>query len=95
MMTRAQTHGARQPSIEMPEPSVRPNRRRQQQLVHRSMLSLNGQIATLEGRELLTESQSQTVLRISIMLESMCSELKTYHYEIVDSLELDEHQNCG
>ena len=24
------------------------------------------------------------------MLESMCSEIKTYHYEIVDSLESDE-----
>ena len=48
------------------------------------------QIATLEGGKVLTESQRQTVLRISKMLESMCSEFKTYHYEIVDGLESDE-----
>ena len=88
MMTRAQTHG--HPSTEMPEPSVRPNPRRRRQMVHRSVLSLKGQIATLEGRDVLTESQRQTVLWISKMLESMCGEFKIYHYKIVDSLESDE-----
>ena len=90
MMTRAQTHGTRHPSTEVSEPLVKPNARRRRQMVHRSVLSLEGQIAALEGREVLTESQRQTVLRISKMLESICSEFKTYHYEIMDSLESDE-----
>ena len=90
MMTRAQTHGTRNPSNEMTEPSVKANPHRRRQMVHQSVLSFERQIATSEGRDVLTESQRQTVLRISKMLESMCSEFKTYHYEIVDSLESDE-----
>ena len=83
-------HGTSHPFTEIPEPSVRPNPRRQKQMVHRSLLSLEGQIATLEGRDVLTESQRQTVLWISKMLESMCSEFKIYHYEIMESLESNE-----
>ena len=39
---------------------------------------------------MLTESHRQTALRISKMLESMCSEFQAYHYDIVDSIESDE-----
>ena len=38
----------------------------------------------------MTDSHRQSVVRISKMLESMCSEFKAYHYEIVVSLETDE-----
>ena len=90
MQTRAQAHGTRQPSTEMQEPSVRPNPRRRQQMIHQSILNMERQIVALEGKELLTESHRQTALRISKMLESMCSEFQAYHYEIVDNIETDE-----
>ena len=50
------------------------------------MLNMEDKIVALEGKDVLTESQRQSVLWISKMLESMCSEFKAYHYEIVDSL---------
>ena len=49
MMTRAQVHGAGLPPAEAPEPSVRPNYHRRREIVHRSVLGLEGQIAALEG----------------------------------------------
>ena len=55
-------------------------------------------IATLEMKELLTDSRGQSVMRISKMLESMCSEFKAYPYKIVASLETDEeaaHEQVG
>ena len=55
MQTRAQMHGARQPSAEAPEPSVRPNYRRRREMVHRSVLGLEGQIAALEGKDVLAD----------------------------------------
>ena len=90
MQTRAQTHGTRQPSVEMQEPSVRPNPRRRRQMIHQSILNMERQIVALEEKEVLIESHRQTALRISKMLESMCTEFQTYHYEIVDSIETDE-----
>ena len=59
-------------------------------MVHQSVLNMEDEIVTLEGRDILTDSQRQLVLRISKMFESMCSELKAHKYEIVDRLETDE-----
>ena len=47
-------------------------------------------IDALEGKDVLTDSQMQSVIQISKMLETMCSEFKAYHYEIVAGLESDE-----
>ena len=90
MQTRAQTSGARSSPPRAMDQPVRPNSRRLRQLVHHSILNMEERIATLEAKEPLTDSHRQAVMRISKMLESMCSEFKAYHYEIVASLETDE-----
>ena len=78
----AERQGAMQP--------VRPNARRMREMVHRSILATEDRIAALEEKEVLTESHKQSVIRISKMLETMCAELKGYHYEIVAGVETDE-----
>ena len=90
MQTRAQISGGHSSPPKAMDQPVRPNSRKLRQLVHRSILNMEGRIATLEAKEPLTDSHRQAVLRISKMLESMCSEFKAYHYEIVASLETDE-----
>ena len=47
-------------------------------------------ITTLEMKKVLTDLHKQSVMRVSKMLESMCSEFKAYHYKIVAGLETDE-----
>ena len=69
---------------------VRPNARRMQEMVHRSILCMEERIVALEAKNVLTDSHQQSVIRISKMLETMCCEFKAYHYEIVVSLESDE-----
>ena len=73
-------------------PPARPIPRRRQQMVHRSILNMERQIVTLEGKEVLTELYRQTALQIIKMLESLCSEFQMYHYEIVDNIETDEDE---
>lgn len=71
---------------------VRPNAQRMQDMVHYSILSKEKQIVALEAKDVLTEShrQSVTSMCISKMLETMCSEFKTYHSVIMASLETNE-----
>ena len=90
MQTRAQASGLRSSPPQAMDQPVRPNSRRLRQLVHHSILNMEQRIATLEAKVILTDSHRQSVVRISKMLESMCSEFKAYHYEIVASLETDE-----
>ena len=95
MMTRAHARapptGVPPETLEPPvRPPARPNFRRRRQMVHQSILNMERQIVALEAKEVLTELHRQTALRISKMLESMCSEFQTYHYEIVDNIETDE-----
>ena len=52
------------------------------------------QIVTLETKDVLTDSHRQAVMRISKMLETMCSEFKAYQYKIVAGLESDEEVTC-
>ena len=70
--------------------TARPNARRMREMVHRSILATEERIAALEEKDVLTESHRQSVIRISKMLETMCAELKGYHYEIVAGVETDE-----
>ena len=86
MQTRAQASGSRSSPPKVMDQPVRPNSRRLRQLVHHSMLNMEERIATLETKEVVTDLHKQSVMRISKMLESICSEFKAYHYEIVDSL---------
>ena len=86
MQTRAQTANARS-SPERLAPAVRPNARRLREMVHHSILNMEERIAALEECDVMTESRKQSVIRISKMLETMCSEFKAYHYEIVAGLE--------
>ena len=86
MQTRAQEFSACSLPPEMLVPPVRPNACRLCQLVHRSILNMEER----ETKNVLTELHRQAVMRIRKMLETMCSEFKGYHYEIVAGLELDE-----
>ena len=47
-------------------------------------------IVVLQGKDVLTNTHKQSVMCISKMLETMCSEFRAYHYEIVAGLETDE-----
>ena len=69
---------------------MRPNSCKLCQVVHHSILNMEERIATLEAKEALTDSHRQSVMQNSKMLQSMYSEFKVYHYEIVASLETDE-----
>ena len=59
-------------------------------MVHHFMLNMEERIGALEGKDILTDSHKQSVMRISKVLETMCSEFKAYHYQIVGGLESDE-----
>ena len=64
-----------QPSNERTAPPVqpvRPNARRMREMVHRSILNVEERIVALEGKDVLTDSHRQSVIRISKMLETMC-----------------------
>ena len=95
MMTRAHTCA---PPTEVPpetleppvRPSPRPNPRQRRLMVHQSILNMERQIVALEGKEVLNELHRKTTLRISKMLQSMCSELQKYHNEIVENIDSDE-----
>ena len=61
------------------------------------------QIGALEANDMFTGLHTQSVMRISKMLKTMCSEFQAYHYKIVAGLEsnkeatheqvvFDEHQ---
>ena len=58
-------------------------------MVHQSILAMEERIVALEEKDVLTESHRQSVIQISKMLETMCAELKGYHYEIVTAIETD------
>ena len=74
MQTRAQA--SNKGSSPQGELTVRPNSRRLRQLVHHSILNMEQRIAALEEKEVLTDSHRQSVMRISKMLEGMCSVFK-------------------
>ena len=59
-------------------------------MVHRSILATKERIAALEAKDVLTDPHRHSVICISKMLETMCAELKVYHYEIVVGVESDE-----
>ena len=59
-------------------------------MVHHSMLNMEERIGALEGKDILTDSHKQSVMRISKVLETMCSEFKAYRYKIVGGLESDK-----
>ena len=88
MQTRAQASSSRLSPPRVMDQPVRPNSRRLRQLVHHSIME--ERTATLEMKEVLTDSHRQSVMQISKMLESMCSEFKAYHYKIVTRLETDK-----
>ena len=90
MHTRAQASGAHSPPPKALDQPLRPNSRRWRQLVHHSILNMEERVTVLEAKEALTDLHKQSVMRIRKMLESMCSEFKAYHYEIVASLETDK-----
>ena len=90
MPTRAQASSARSSPPKTLDPLVRPNARRLRELVHHSILNMEDRIVALEAKDVLTDAHKQSVMRISKMLETMCSEFKAYHYEIVAGLETDE-----
>ena len=90
MQTRAQASSARSSPPKMPDPVVRPNARILRELVHHSILCMEDRIVVLEGNEVLTGAHKQSLMRISKMLETMCSEFKAYHYEIVAGREMDK-----
>ena len=90
MQTRAQASGTRSSPAMMTDLVVRPNACRLSKLVHHSILNMEDRIMALEGKDVLTDAHKQSVMRISKMLETICSEFKAYHYEIVAGLETDE-----
>ena len=59
-------------------------------MVHNLILSMEERIAALEARDILTESQRQSFIRISKMQKTMCCKFKAYDYDIMASLETDE-----
>ena len=59
-------------------------------MVHHSIFCMEERIIKLEVKHVLTESHQQLVIRINKMLETMCSEFKAYHYEIMVSLKTNE-----
>ena len=76
MQTRVQASGACSSPAKMMDPVVRPNARRLHELVHHSILNMEDRIVTLEGKNVLTSTHKQSVVRISKTLETMCSEFK-------------------
>ena len=45
---------------------------------------------SLEAKDVLTDSHKQSVMPIRKMLETMCSEFKAYHQNIVAGLQSDK-----
>ena len=93
MPTRSQTANVRTsplPARLEPMQLMRLNTCRMREVVHLSILGMEERIVALEARDILTDSHRQAVIHISKMLETMCTEFKAYHYEIVAGLELGE-----
>ena len=59
-------------------------------MVHQSILVTEERIAALEAKDMLTDSHRQSVICISKMLETMYTESKVYHCEILAGIESDE-----
>ena len=83
---------------------LRPDARVMRDVAQGFILNLEDRIAALEVKEEWTNSDAQSVLRISRMLENLCGEFKEHHFVVVAGLEseqdlgleqvvLNEHQN--
>ena len=83
---------------------LRPDARAMRDMAQGSILNLEDRIAALEVKEEWTDSDAQSVLRISRMLENLCGDFKEHHVLVVAGLEseqdfgleqvvLNEHQN--
>ena len=90
MQTRAQASGHGSSPPKMPDPVVRPNAHRLRKFGHHSIQNMEDRIVALEGKDGLTDTHNNSVMRISKMLETMCSEFKAYYYKIVAGLETDK-----
>ena len=76
MQTRAHACNAHSSISKMLDPPLRPNTRRMQDMVHHSILGMEGRIETLEAKEVLTDSHRHSVICICKMLETICGEIK-------------------
>ena len=65
---------------------LRPDARVMREMAQSSILNLEVRIAELEAKEEWTDSDGQSFLRISRMLENLCGEFKDYHLVVVAGL---------
>ena len=66
------------------------NVRRRRDASRESILMLEQRIMLLEVKEELTEGDRQSALRMSKMINDVTTDLKTYHFTLIDQIEDEE-----